>query len=130
MIDTNICIYVMRGKPPALKRRLESLAPSEVAVSCIAVAELWTGVMKSQLRLRSEVKLRSFLSGVTVLDWPRSAARIYGSIRSHLERRGTPISAIDLLIAAHALHEDLPLVTNNRAEFRRVPGLKVESWIR
>jgi tRNA(fMet)-specific endonuclease VapC len=86
--------------------------------------------MKSQLRLRSEAALVSFLSRVTVLNLPTSAARIYGSIRALLERRGTPISAIDMLIAAHALHENLPLVTNNREEFRRIPGLKVESWLR
>jgi tRNA(fMet)-specific endonuclease VapC len=130
MLDTNICIYVMRRRPAALYRRLEKLDPSEVAVSCMVVAELWTGAMKSQSRLRSEKSLVIFLSSVTVLDWPKSAARIYGAIRAHLEHRGTPISAIDMLIAAHALHENLPLVTNNREEFRRVPGLKVESWLR
>ena len=130
MLDTNICIYVMRRRPAALYRRLEKLDPSEVAVSCMVIAELWTGVMKSQSRLRSEKSLETFLSSVTVLDWPKSAARIYGSIRAHLERRGTPISAIDMLIASHALHENIPLVTNNREEFRRVPGLKVESWLR
>jgi tRNA(fMet)-specific endonuclease VapC len=130
MLDTNICIYAMRGKPAGLRRRLEAIDSSEVAVSCIVVAELWTGVMKSQLRLRREAALVAFLSRVTVVDWPSTASRIYSSIRAHLEHRGTPISAIDMLIAAHALHEDLPLVTNNREEFRRVPGLKVESWIR
>jgi tRNA(fMet)-specific endonuclease VapC len=86
--------------------------------------------MKSQSRMRNEDALVDFLMRVTVLDWPKSASRIYGSIRAHLEHRGTPISAIDMLIAAHALHENLPLVTNNREEFRRVPGLKVESWLR
>lgn len=130
MLDTNICIYVMRRKPPALRRRLETLESSEVAVSCIVVAELWTGVMKSQLRLRNHASLLSFLASITVLDWPASAARVYGSVRAHLERQGTTISNADMLIAAHALHEDLPLVTNNAKEFRRVPGLKVESWIR
>jgi len=130
MLDTNICIYVMRRRPPALRRRLEMLESSEVAISAIVLGELWAGVMKSELRLRNEATLIAFLSSVTILDWPRSAARTYGSIRSHLEFRGTPISAIDMLIAAHALHEDLPLVTNNAKEFRRVPGLKVESWIR
>jgi tRNA(fMet)-specific endonuclease VapC len=130
MLDTNICIYAMRGKPAGLQRRLEAIESSEVAVSCIVVAELWTGVMKSQLRLRSEAALAAFLSRVTVVDWPSAASRIYGSIRAHLEHRGTPISVADMLIAAHALHEDLPLVTNNREEFRRVPGLKVESWVR
>jgi len=130
MLDTDICIYAMRRRPALVQRRLESLDPSEVAISCMVAAELWFGVMKSQFQLRSEAALLSFLSRVTVLDWPARAARLYGSIRAHLERRGTPIGEEDMLIAAHALHEDLPLVTNSREEFRRVPGLKVESWIR
>jgi len=130
MLDTDICIYAMRRRPALVQRRLESLDPSEVAISCMVAAELWFGVMKSKFHLRSEAAVLSFLSRVTVLDWPAHAARLYGSIRAHLERRGTPIGEEDMLIAAHALHEDLPLVTNNREEFRRVPGLKVESWIR
>jgi tRNA(fMet)-specific endonuclease VapC len=130
MLDTNICIYAMRKRPAALQRRLESLQPSDLTISCVVLAELWLGVMKSQFQLRNEAALLAFLNRVTVLNWPAAAARIYGSVRAHLERRGTPIGAEDMLIAAHALHEDLPLVTNNREEFRRVPGLKVESWIR
>lgn len=130
MLDTNICIYAMRKRPAALQRRLESLDSSEVAISCVVLAELWLGVMKSQFRLRNEAALLAFLNRVTVLNWPAAAARIYGSIRAHLEHRAMPIGAEDTLIAAHALHEDLALVTNNPKEFRRVPGLKVESWIR
>ncbi len=130
MLDTDMCVYVMQRRPPALRRRFESLDPSEVAVSGIVAGELWAGVMKSQLRLRNQLALAAFLSRATLLDWPASAGRIFGSVRAHLERRGTPIGAIDMLIAAHALHEDLPLVTNNAREFRRVPGLKVETWIR
>jgi tRNA(fMet)-specific endonuclease VapC len=130
MLDTDICIYAMRRRPALVQRRLESLDQSEVAISCMVAAELWFGVRKSQFSLRSEAALLSFLSRVTVLDWPSRAARLYGSIRAHLERRGTPIGEEDMLIAAHALHEGLPLVTNNAREFRRVPGLKVESWIR
>lgn len=130
MLDTDICIYAMRRRPALVQRRLESLDQSEIAISCMVAAELWFGVRNSQFSLRSEAALLSFLSRVTVLDWPSRAARIYGSIRAHLERRGTPIGEEDMLIAAHALHEDLPLVTNNAKEFKRVPGLKVESWIR
>ena len=130
MLDTNICVYIMQRRPAALARRLESFDPSQVAISCLVLAELWAGVMKSEFRLRSEAALLAFLTRVTVLDLPSRAAKIYGSIRSHLERRGTPIGTIDLFIAAHALHENLPLVTNNAREFRRVPGLKIESWIR
>lgn len=130
MLDTDICVYAMRRRPASVQRRLESLDSSEVAISCVVAAELWFGVMKSQFRLRNEAALLSFLSRLTVLDWPAPAARLYGSIRAHLERRGTSIGEEDMLIAAHALHEGLPLVTNNRAELRRVPGLKVENWIR
>ncbi len=130
MLDTNICVYAMRKRPAALQRRLETLDSSEVAISCVVLAELWLGVMKSEFRLHNEAALLAFLNRVTVLNWPVGAARVYGSVRAHLERRGTPIGAEDMLIAAHALHEDTPLVTNNAKEFRRVPGLKVESWIR
>jgi tRNA(fMet)-specific endonuclease VapC len=102
---------------------------SDLFVSCISAAELWTGVAKSR-RETSRVALESLLANVNVLDWPAAAVIRYASIRAYLELRGTRIGEMDLLIAVHALHEDLPLVTNNREEFRRVPGLKVESWIR
>ena len=85
---------------------------------------------KSGHREGNQAELEHFLRGVTILDWPRSAVVRYASIRVYLELLGSRIGELDLLIAAHALHEDLPLVTNNRAEFRRVPGLKVESWVR
>jgi tRNA(fMet)-specific endonuclease VapC len=130
MLDTDICAFVMRGRPAAASRRLARIEPSGVFLSCITAAELWTGVAKSKSFSGSRARLERFLSGVTILDWPSSAVRLYASLRAHLERRGTPIGAIDLLIAAHALQEDLPLVTNNAKEFRRVPGLKVESWVR
>jgi tRNA(fMet)-specific endonuclease VapC len=104
--------------------------PSDVAVSCIVVAELWTGVMKSNRSAKNRTALENFLTDIVVLDWPKAAVRLYASVRAHLERLGSRIGEMDLLIAAHALHENLPLVTNNREEFRRVPGLKVESWLR
>jgi tRNA(fMet)-specific endonuclease VapC len=109
---------------------LARIEPGDVFVSCIAACELWTGVAKSNAPETSQAKLLRFLSGVQILDWPRSAVVRYASIRAYLELRGSRIGELDLLIAAHALHEDLPLVTNNREEFRRVPGLKVENWIR
>ncbi|HVN28853.1 MAG TPA: type II toxin-antitoxin system VapC family toxin [Candidatus Binataceae bacterium] len=130
MLDSDICIYAMRGKPASIVRRLAREEPGEVFLSCIAAAELWTGVAKSTNSESSQVKLRRFLSGVRILDWPATAVVRYASVRAYLELRGIRIGELDLLIAAHALHEGLPLVTNNREEFRRVPGLKVESWIR
>ena len=130
MLDSDICIYVMKGRPAVASRRLARFDPGDVFVSCIVAAELWTGVTKSSHREANQAELEHFLGGVTILDWPRSAVVRYASIRAYLELRGSRIGELELLIAAHALHEDLPLVTNNRAEFRRVPGLKVESWLR
>ena len=130
MLDSDICIYAMKHRPSTAARRLARFDPANIFLSSIVVAELWTGVAKSSQRERNRDELEHFLTGVTVLDWPRSAAIRYASIRAYLELRGTRIGELDLLIAAHALHEDVPLVTNNREEFRRVPGLKVESWIR
>jgi len=130
MLDSDICIYVMKGRPAAAARPLARFDPSDIFVSCIVAAELWTGVAKSSHREGNQAELEHFLQGVTVLDWPRSAVVRYASIRAFLELRGSRIGELDLLIAVHALHEDLPLVTNNRAEFRRVPGLKVEGWTR
>jgi tRNA(fMet)-specific endonuclease VapC len=130
MLDTDICIYAMRGRPASVARRLARTKPGEIVVSCIAAAELWTGVAKSTNRESSQAKLTRFLAGVQILDWPSAAVIRYASVRAYLELRGSRIGEMDLLIATHALHEGLPLVTNNREEFRRVPGLKVESWIR
>ena len=97
----------------------------EVAVSSIVAAELWTGVSKSIRPERSRDAVRAFLAYVTVLDWPAEAAATYGAIRARLETTGNSIGAMDLLIAAHAVHEKATLVTRNQSEFRRVSGLRV-----
>ncbi|HVB82022.1 MAG TPA: type II toxin-antitoxin system VapC family toxin [Candidatus Binataceae bacterium] len=128
MLDTDICVDVMRGRSPAVRSRLERTVPGEVAVSAIVAAELWTGVMKSREPKRAEDALREFLSYVEVLDWPIEAGRIYGGIRARLEASGNPIGAMDLLIAAHAIHRQAALVTRNQAEFRRVTSLRLENW--
>jgi tRNA(fMet)-specific endonuclease VapC len=128
MLDTNICIHAIKRNAPEVVRRLEGLDPGDTVISSIVAAELWTGVMKSQNRQRSEDALRAFLGLVEVLSWPASAAPIYGQIRTALEAKGQLIGPMDLLIAAHALHEKLTLVTRNHSEFVRVEGLKVETW--
>jgi len=130
MLDTDICVDVMRGRSPAVRSRLEGTVPGEIAVSAIVTAELWTGVTKSRELKASENELREFLSYVEVLDWPAEAARIYGGIRARLEAAGNSIGAMDMLIAAHAIHEKAALVTRNLSEFRRVAGLKLENWSR
>ncbi|HTR63833.1 MAG TPA: type II toxin-antitoxin system VapC family toxin, partial [Candidatus Binataceae bacterium] len=96
----------------------------------IVSAELWLGVAASRDQARNRAAVIEFLRFVSVLDWPADAARIYGDLRAHLERTGRVIGAMDMLIAAHSLHERATLITDNLAEFRRVPELKLENWIR
>ncbi|MHB8380821.1 MAG: type II toxin-antitoxin system tRNA(fMet)-specific endonuclease VapC [Candidatus Binataceae bacterium] len=128
MLDTNICIHAIKRNAPEVLRRLEKTKPQDAAISSVVAAELWTGVMKSRELKRNEQALKEFLAFVQVLDWPSTAARVYGEIRAALESKGRPIGAMDLLIAAHCLHEQATLVTRNRGEFARVDGLKLEDW--
>jgi tRNA(fMet)-specific endonuclease VapC len=128
MLDTNICVDVLRGRSREIRRHLERTVAAEVAISSIVAAELWTGVIKSRAPAVTAQSLRRFLVFVAVLDWPAEAAQIYGEIRAHLEATGKSIGAMDMLIAAHAIHEKAKLITNNLGEFRRVSGLKVEAW--
>jgi tRNA(fMet)-specific endonuclease VapC len=130
MLDSDICIDSMCRRSPEVRRRLEVLAPGEAAISSIVAAELWTGVMKSRDPAVAAEAVRQFLALVTVLDWPAEAAQVYGEIRASLEAAGRSIGAMDLLIAAHAIHERATLVTRNQSEFRRVAGLQLERWAR
>ena len=128
MLDTNACIALIKHRPDGMRSRLIQLAPEEVGISGIVAAELWFGVANSQKKKQNTAALVDFLNYATLLDWPSSAAALYGKIRTGLHRLGTPIGARDLLIATHALSLDAVLVTHNIREFERVPGLKIESW--
>jgi tRNA(fMet)-specific endonuclease VapC len=128
MLDTNICIHVLKRNDPIVIRNLERTRPRDVTISSVVAAELWTGVMKSRERRRNEDALNEFLDFVEVLDWPARAAQVYGTIRTQLESKGRLIGAMDLLIAAHAVYEGATLVTRNIREFARVERLTVESW--
>ena len=130
MLDSDVCIDVMRRRSRKARWRLERSKPGEVAISSIVAAELWTGVAKSREPERAAHALRDFLAYVTVLDWPAEAAVVYGKIRAGLESEGRVIGAMDKLIAAHAIHESATLVTRNRDEFERVAGLKLATWER
>ncbi len=129
MLDTNTCIHLIKYRPEPLFARMSKLSMDDVAVSAIVVAELWYGIALSRKKRHNEAALKDFLDYVRVLDWPNDAAPVYGRIRAHLKETGTPIGAMDLLIATHALFQDAVLVTNNVSEFRRVPDLQVENWL-
>ncbi len=128
LLDTNICIYLIKRKPPSVLKRFEALPAGTVAISSITVAELEFGVQKSQYISQNQQALEQFLLPLVVLDFDHEAARAYGKIRAWLESRGKTIGALDMLIAAHALSAGLPLATNNVREFSMVPGLKVLNW--
>ena len=129
LLDTNICIYLIKKKPPEVLQRFNTVEVGEIGVSSITVAELEFGVQKSQFPEKNHQALTQFLLPLLVLDFDKSAAVIYGNIRAGLEKQGKPIGSLDTLIAAHALSLDATLITNNLKEFERVPNLKLENWV-
>ncbi len=128
MLDTDICIYIIKQRPAQVARRFMGTLITDVAMSAITYAELIHGAKKSAQVDANVAKLSALAQEMTVLPFDMEAAKTYGDVRSRLERIGRPIGANDLLIAAHALHEGLILITNNVDEFRRVDGLRVENW--
>jgi tRNA(fMet)-specific endonuclease VapC len=128
MLDTNTCIRLIKQRPERIHARLLGLEVEDVTISSIVAAELWYGVALSQKKKQNQAALNDFLGFVKVLDWPAGACPVYGQIRAHLKRSGTPIGAMDLLIASHAAFLEVVLVTENTREFDRVPDLKVENW--
>jgi tRNA(fMet)-specific endonuclease VapC len=128
LLDTNICIYIMRQHPCQVFERFRKEGVGRVGISSISVAELSYGVAKSQRAARNARALDEFLYPLTVHAFDKPAAHAYGHLRALLERQGTPIGPLDTLIAAHALSLDATLVTNNVSEFRRIPDLKIENW--
>jgi len=128
LLDTNICIYLIKKKPPTVFRHFNTYAAGTIGISSITVAELEFGVQKSRYPSQNQEALEQFLLPLVILDFDQEAARAYGKLRAVLETRGTVIGALDILIAAHALSQNLPLATNNIREFSRVPGLKVLNW--
>ena len=130
LLDTNICIHIIRQKPAGLLSRLTTLSIGDVGLSTITVAELQVGVRKSRDPGRNAEALALFLLPLEIAAFDYAAAEAYGRIRAALESAGTPIGPLDTLIAGHAASLDAILVTDNVAEFSRVPGLLIENWLR
>lgn len=128
MLDTNICIYAIKRKPETVFTKMKSLVPYDLCISSITLAELEYGAAKSQYSEKSRTAIVHLLSNIPILPFDDRAAMEYGNIRAHLEKQGTPIGPLDMLIAAHARAARLTVVTNNVREFERVPGLKIENW--
>jgi len=128
LLDTNICIYIIKKKPEIVLKKVQTLATSDLCVSSITVAELRYGVEKSQYVKKNQQALEMFLLPLTILPFDKDAAIAYGKIRAELEAKGQPIGSLDTLIASHALSLGYTIVSNNTREYDRVPGLHVENW--
>lgn len=128
LLDTDTLIYILKRRPPAVASRFEKLSPEDVAVSVVTLAELLFGAEKSREPAEARRAVERVAEVLRVVPFDDDAARAYGKLRSRLEKRGTPIGALDTLIAAHALSLRATLVTNNTREFSRVPGLRLENW--
>jgi tRNA(fMet)-specific endonuclease VapC len=129
LLDTNICVAIIRQRAPGTLARLQRQRPGSVGVSIITVAELEHGAARSLHPQRNREALEQFFLPLEIRDFDAAAALHYGDIRSRLEKNGKIIGPLDTLIAAHARSLNTTLVTNNLREFRRVPGLKIEDWL-
>jgi tRNA(fMet)-specific endonuclease VapC len=128
LLDTDICIYLIKNKSEGVRKHFTSLHPGDVGISSITVAELCYGVDKSQARVKNAAALEAFLLPLEIVPFDEAAAVKYGGIRAALEKKGTPIGPLDMLIAAQAASLGVALATNNAREFKRVPGLKCVNW--
>ena len=128
MLDTNICIYAIKHKPEKVFHKLQEIDPSDVCISSITYAELVHGVEKSTAVDKNRLALCVLLANIEILDFDVNAAESYGKIRADLEKKGTPIGPLDMMIAGHARSLGYKVVTNNVKEFRRVNDLKIENW--
>lgn len=130
MLDTNICIELLRGEAERVALRMQRHEVDAISLSSITLAELQYGVAKSARPAHHETLLVRFCAPLAILPFDDRAAETYGRVRSELERAGTPIGPLDTLIAAHALAARLTLVTNNEREFECVGGLRIENWMK
>lgn len=129
MLDTNICIEIIRTKNCAVIQKFEKHISGGFCISAVTYSELLFGCVKSANYEKNFKALEKFLTPIEVLDYPSEAAHHYAKIRSALERSGTPIAPNDTLIAAHCLYSSCVLITNNEHEFVRAPDLIVQNWV-
>jgi tRNA(fMet)-specific endonuclease VapC len=128
VLDTNICIYLIKARPPEVLEHLRATPVARMALSAVTVAELMYGVEKSMHPARNREALAALLAPLRVEPFDDRASEVYGRVRAELERQGNPIGALDTMIAAHALALNATLVTNDTREFERVNGLRLTNW--
>jgi tRNA(fMet)-specific endonuclease VapC len=128
LLDTDVCVSLLRGGAGTIEQKLTKEPVGEVGISVVTYSELLFGAENSAAPERNRDVLSEFLTPFEILDFPAAAARPYGLLRTYLSRSGRLIGAMDMLIAAHAVHIGATLVTNNVREFSRIPHLRIEKW--
>ena len=119
----------MNDHPPEVIQKFREIGVGNICISSITVSELQYGACKSNQIKKNIKRLEEFLSPFEILAYDETASNYYGKIRFHIEKQGNEIGPLDMLIAAHALSENLTLITNNEKEFKRIKLLKVENWV-
>ena len=129
MLDTNICIYIIKKKPISVMQRFKEYDIGDICLSSITVSELYYGVYKSQNIEKNLLALEHFLQPFNIVEYDLKASIEYGKIRATLEKQGNVIGGLDMQIAAHAKSLDMTLITNNTKEFIRVDNLSIDNWV-
>jgi tRNA(fMet)-specific endonuclease VapC len=129
LLDTNTCIYFLNRASEGIVKRFKELSPSHIKLPSITVAELCYGAEKSRFKSRNLERVKRFVSTFEIISFDEKACTAYAKIRYSLERSGTPVGPMDLLIASTGLAHNFIVVTNNVKEFRRVKGLRLENWL-
>ena len=129
MLDTNICIAIIKRKPPQVLKRFTAYKVGEIGISWVTLAELEFGVAKSQHQEKNQTALDEFVLPLEIANFDREMARVYGRVRATLESKGMSIGPLDMMIGAHALALGVTLATNNTKEFSRIKGLTVADWL-
>jgi tRNA(fMet)-specific endonuclease VapC len=128
MLDTNICIYVIKNRPEGLRERFNKFA-DQLCISAVTLAEIIYGAEKSARQIENIKVVEQFAARLDVLPFGERAATHYGQIRADLERAGHPIGLHDMMIGGHARSEGLTLVSNNVREFQHIEGLRIDNWV-
>lgn len=130
LLDTNICIYIIKKQSKPLLKRIESEDAFNIGISSVSVAEMQYGIVKSKYPEKNELALLEFLASFEIVPFGSMDTQVYGTTRAYLEAKGTPIGPYDLQIASQCVAREVILVTNNTGEFSRVPGLSLENWFK
>ena len=129
MLDTNICSYILRNRPATVRTHFNKVGSDALSISTVVLAELYYGAARHPKSVAIRKEIDNFASRLAVIAWDEAAAEHYGLIRSFLEKQGTPIGAMDMMIAAHARSLKATLVSNNAKHFEKIPGLIIANWI-